>query len=155
MLAARRQFVKPATLDNRWTVPSRGLRPRNPPRCHGDVKRSLDFTGAYRGRWIPESSFCGLLASASKPIIIIFSEDIEHESARTFIVSIVNGIAIDAFSNFGGEAYRGRGIRGKSRKALGLHAQQTRLQCQPLMSPGASSEWRFLLTVRLGPRLES
>jgi hypothetical protein len=45
----------------------------------------------------------------------MFSEDVEHERARTFIVSIVNGIAIDAFGDFGGKAYRGHGIREKSR----------------------------------------
>jgi len=45
----------------------------------------------------------------------MFSEDTEHKRARTFIVSIVNGIAIGAFGDFRGEAYRGRDIREKSR----------------------------------------
>jgi hypothetical protein len=34
MLAARRQFAEPATLDDRWMVPSRGVHPR---RTHHDV----------------------------------------------------------------------------------------------------------------------
>ena len=79
--------------------------------CQIDAGRRPGLLSAYRRRGSSAPPFRRWLAVVNKPIVIL-SEDVEHERARTFVGPIVDGTAVVTVRDLrGGRVCTARSIR--------------------------------------------